>query len=66
MDLSTKYMGITLDGPFIVGASPMSDTLDSARALEDAGASALVMRSLLRSRSATTSRRCICIPARMR
>ena len=32
--------------PFMPGASPLADTLDSERELEDAGASAIVMRSL--------------------
>jgi dihydroorotate dehydrogenase (fumarate) len=32
--------------PLMVGASPLADDLDTARRLEDAGASAIVMRSL--------------------
>jgi dihydroorotate dehydrogenase (fumarate) len=46
MDLSTSYLGIKLPNPLIVGAGPLGDDLDSARALEDAGASLLVLRSL--------------------
>ena len=46
MDLSTRYLGLELENPFVVGASPLSDDLDEARRLEDAGASAIVMRSL--------------------
>lgn len=46
MDLSTRYMGLQLSGPFIAGASPLSDDLNAARELEEAGASALVMHSL--------------------
>lgn len=46
MNLSTRYLGLTLKNPFIVGASPFCDHLDHARALEDAGAAAVVMRSL--------------------
>lgn len=46
MDLSTCYLGLKLPHPFIVGAGPMADSLDSARQVEDAGAAALVMRSL--------------------
>jgi len=46
MDLSTRYLGLELPHPFMAGAGPMADTLDSARQVEDAGAAALVMRSL--------------------
>jgi dihydroorotate dehydrogenase (fumarate) len=46
MRLTTRYLGLTLAHPFMPGASPLADTLDSVRQLEDAGASAIVMRSL--------------------
>ncbi len=46
MDLSTTYLGLRLHHPFIVGASPLTDTLDGARRLEDGGAAAIVLRSL--------------------
>jgi dihydroorotate dehydrogenase (fumarate) len=46
MDLSTTYLGLKLAHPFVPGASPLSDDIDSARRLEDAGAPAIVMRSL--------------------
>jgi dihydroorotate dehydrogenase (fumarate) len=46
MDLSTTYLGMRLPHPLIVGAGPLADDLDVARALEDAGASLLVLRSL--------------------
>jgi dihydroorotate dehydrogenase (fumarate) len=46
MDLSTTYLGMRLAHPLIVGAGPLGDDLDTARALEDAGASLLVLRSL--------------------
>ena len=46
MKLTTRYLGLTLDHPFMPGASPLADTLASVRQLEDAGASAIVMRSL--------------------
>jgi len=46
MDLSTTYLGMRLPHPLIVGASPLSDDVDVARALEDAGASLLVLRSV--------------------
>jgi dihydroorotate dehydrogenase (fumarate) len=46
MDLSTTYMGLKLSHPFVPGASPLADDLDVVRRLEDAGASAIVLRSL--------------------
>ena len=46
MDLKTKYLGLELKHPFMPGASPLADELDSVRRLEDAGAAAITMRSL--------------------
>lgn len=46
MQLKTTYLGIELEHPFMPGASPLADDLDNVRRLEDAGASAIVLRSL--------------------
>ena len=46
MNLNTTYLGKSLPNPFVVGAGPLTDDLDTVRELEDAGASALVLRSL--------------------
>jgi dihydroorotate dehydrogenase (fumarate) len=46
MNLATDYLGLHLNSPFIVGASPFCDNVHLARRLEDAGAGAVVMRSL--------------------
>ena len=46
MDLSTSFMGLALEHPFVAGASPLSDTVERARQLEDAGAAAIVLRSV--------------------
>jgi len=46
MDLATRYMGLELPHPFMPGASPMVDDLDTVKRLEDAGAAAIVMHSL--------------------
>ena len=46
MTLDTKYLGLTLAHPFMVGASPLSDHLDTVKRLEDGGSSAIVLRSL--------------------
>jgi len=44
--LNTSYLGFELPHPFIVGASPLCYEMDTVKALEDAGASAIVLHSL--------------------
>lgn len=46
VDLSTLYMGIPLKNPIVPSAGPLSHELGSLRALEDNGASAVVLYSL--------------------
>ena len=46
MDMSTTYLGLELPHPLVSGASPLADDLDTVRKLEDAGAAAIIMRSL--------------------
>lgn len=47
MDLSTRYMGLSLKNPIVPSAcGPLSATLDGVKSLEDAGASAIVLYSL--------------------
>ena len=46
MDLTTKYLGLTLKNPLVPSASPLSRSVEMARELEDAGASALIMYSI--------------------
>jgi dihydroorotate dehydrogenase (fumarate) len=46
MDLSTSYLGLRLQHPFMPGASPLVDEIDTVRHLEDSGAAAIVMHSL--------------------
>lgn len=46
MDLSTSYLGLQLSNPIVPSASPLSQTLDGIRRMEDAGAGAVVMYSL--------------------
>jgi len=45
-DLSTTYMGIQLANPVVVGACSLSRNVDTIKKLEDAGAGALVIKSL--------------------
>ncbi len=46
MDLTTKYLGLTLKNPVVASASPLSENLDNIKKIEQAGAGALVMHSL--------------------
>lgn len=44
--LAVTYLGIPLPHPVVPGASPIADDLDRVLAYEDAGAGAIVMRSI--------------------
>jgi dihydroorotate dehydrogenase (fumarate) len=46
IDLTTRYMGWTLRNPLVASSSPLTETLDSLRRLEDAGIAAVVLPSL--------------------
>src|SRR6187549_1644994 len=46
IDLSTRYLGLSLASPLVASASPLCESLDSIRAMEDAGAAAVVLHSL--------------------
>lgn len=46
MDLSTTYMGLQLKHPIVASASPLSESVDNIKRMEDAGAAAVVMFSL--------------------
>jgi dihydroorotate dehydrogenase (fumarate) len=46
LDLSTRYLGLTLRTPLVASASPLSHEIASIRQLEDAGAAAVVLYSL--------------------
>jgi dihydroorotate dehydrogenase (fumarate) len=46
IDFSTKYLGLKLNGPIVVSSTPLSDSLDNIRRMEDSGASAVVLCSL--------------------
>jgi dihydroorotate dehydrogenase (fumarate) len=45
-DLSTSWLGLTLRSPVVVAASPLSDDPDALAAAVDAGAGAVVLRSV--------------------
>ena len=46
MDLSTRYLGLTLRNPLVASASPLSNSVDGVKRLADAGVGAVVLYSL--------------------
>ncbi len=46
MNLETTYLGMPLRSPLIASASPLSESIDNIRRMEDAGAGAVVLYSL--------------------
>lgn len=46
MDLTTKYAGLTLRNPIIVGSSGLTENVEEIKKCEAAGAGAVVMKSL--------------------
>ncbi|MDH3299925.1 MAG: dihydroorotate dehydrogenase-like protein [Acidimicrobiia bacterium] len=45
-DLSTDYLGLSLRNPLVASASPLTGSLDSLQALDEAGVGAVVLPSL--------------------
>ena len=56
IDFSTKYLGLKLKGPIVVSSTPLSESLDNVRRMEDAGASAVVLCSLFEEQLALESK----------
>jgi len=46
VDLTTKYLGLTLKNPLVVAACPLTGKVDTLKQVESAGASAAVLPSL--------------------
>ncbi len=55
-DISMQYLGMKLNGPIVVSSTPISESIDNVRHLEDAGASAIVLPSLFEEQLALESR----------
>lgn len=47
MNLETNYLNLALRSPLVVSASPLSQDIDNIKRMEDAGAGAVVLYSLL-------------------
>jgi dihydroorotate dehydrogenase (fumarate) len=46
VDLRTRYLGLELAHPIVASASPLTGSIDSLKRLQDAGISAVVLKSL--------------------
>jgi len=55
IDFSTQYLGLKLSGPIIVSSTPLSESLDNVRRMEDSGAAAIVLSSLFEEQLALES-----------
>ena len=56
IDISMQYLGMKLSGPIVVSSTPISESIDNVRHMEDAGASAIVLPSLFEEQLALESR----------
>jgi Dihydroorotate dehydrogenase len=55
MDLTTRYLGLSLRSPLVPSASPLSEKVDNVRAMEQAGAAAVVFHSLFEEQIEATA-----------
>src|SRR5215831_7952583 len=55
MDLTTTYLGLALRSPLVPSASPLSEKIDNVRAMEQAGAAAVVFHSLFEEQIEATA-----------
>jgi dihydroorotate dehydrogenase (fumarate) len=63
MDLTTKYLGLSLRSPLVPSASPLSEKIDNLRAMEQAGAAAVVLYSLFEEEIEAVAPECRVGPA---
>jgi dihydroorotate dehydrogenase (fumarate) len=55
MDLRTNYLGLSLRSPLVPSASPLSEKIENIRAMEQAGAGAVVFHSLFEEQIEATA-----------
>ena len=56
MDVSMQYLGMKLSGPIVAASTPLSQSIENVRHMEDAGAAAIVLPSLFEEQLAIESR----------
>src|SRR5271167_2324962 len=55
IDVSMQYLGLKLSSPIVIASTPLSESIDNVRHMEDAGASAIVLTSLFEEQLALES-----------
>jgi dihydroorotate dehydrogenase (fumarate) len=55
IDLSSAYLGLKLKNPLVISSSPLTESLDNIRRLEEAGAAAVVLPSIFEEQLALDS-----------
>ena len=58
VDLTTTYLGMKLHTPLVPSASPLSETIENVRRMQDAGAAAVVFHSLFEEQIEDTAPNC--------
>jgi len=56
IDISTRYLGLTLKSPLVVSSNPLCESVDKIRELEDNGVGAVVLPSLFEEQLTLESR----------
>jgi len=56
IDVSMQYLGMKLSGPILAASTPLSQSIENVRHMEDAGAAAIVLPSLFEEQLAIESR----------
>ncbi len=56
IDISMQYLGMKLSSPIVVASTPLSESIDNVRRMEDAGAAAIVLTSLFEEQLELESR----------
>lgn len=56
IDLSTPYLGLSLNGPIVVSSTPLSESVDNVCRMEESGAAAIVLTSLFEEQLALESK----------
>ena len=63
MDLTTRYLGLSLRSPLVPSASPLSEKIENVRQMEQAGAAAVVFHSLFEEQIEAVAPECRVDPA---
>lgn len=56
IDVSTSYLGLKLNSPIVISSTPLSESIENVRRMEDAGAAAIILTSLFEEQLALESR----------